>query len=246
MELYKIRHLDKTYHFTSHKEDVVVDSITYTSIPIIRQEITRSLEENGLKITAPLKNKPFNQMFLQTISSLSTVEVIRYPENIILYKGNILKATLNYEKETVTLLVSQATILGNSEFPVRAYSPTCGYSFGDRYCGINKENYAFTLNSENFNFNSEGNLVKSAVFSSKNYLKGGFLIADSKYYSYIIEHNGIELTLLSNLPNPLSIKKIKITPTCDKSPQACNFYNNLNHFGGFPYIPDNNISTGGF
>jgi len=246
MELYKIRHLNKLYYFTSHKEDITVEGITYKAIPISRQEITRSLEDNGLKITAPLKDEPFGQLFLQAVSVLSTVEIIRYPENIVLYKGSILKSTFNYEKETVTLLVSQNIILKNTEFPVRSYSSTCGYNFGDRYCGIDKENYSFIVNSSNFTFNEIDNSIQSSVFATKKYLKGGFLIADNRYYSYIMEHNNNKITLLSTFPNPQAILKIKIIPTCDKSPQACQYYNNLDHFGGFPYIPDNNIVTGGF
>ena len=246
MELYKIQHFGKIYYFTSHKEDIVVDGITYKAIPIIRQEITRSLDDNGLKVIAPLKNEPFNQMFIQTISTLSKIEITIYPENILLYKGSVLKSTINYEKETITLSIAQNIILSNTEFPNRSYSTTCGYNFGDKYCGIDKENYSFIINSDNFTINETDNSVQSSIFDTKNYLKGGFLIADDKYYSYIIEHNSNKITLLSTLPNPQSIKKIKVTPTCDKSPQACQYYNNLDHFGGFPYIPDNNVTTGGF
>jgi len=246
MELYKINHLGKFYYFTSFKEDIKVDNNTYKAIPITRQEITRGLEDNGLKVIAPLKDKPFKQMFLQTISPLSTLEIIKYPENITLYKGRILKVTLDYAKETATLVVSQNVILGNSEFPVRSYSSTCGYNFGDRYCGLVKENFSFFLNDGDFTINKEGSIVESSDFADKRYLKGGFLIANNKYYSFIIEHNGIDLTLLSPLPNPLAITSIKIIPTCDKSPEACSYYNNLDHFGGFPYIPNNNITTGGF
>ena len=246
MELFKIKHFDAHYYFTSYKEDITVGGIVYKAIPITRKEITRSLDDNGLKITAPLTIAPFNKMFVQTVSSLSEIEIIRYPENITLYKGNVLKTTLDYQKETIDIAIAQHIMLGNNEFPNRSYSASCGYNFGDEYCKVNKENYSIIVSSSDFTINNDGSVISSSAFSSVSYLKGGYLVADSKYYSYIIEQNGSALTLLTALPSPLSILSVTVTPSCPKSLEACSYYNNLSHFGGFPYIPDNNLTTGGF
>jgi len=246
MELFNIHIADITYHFTSNKEDLTANGFTYTAIPISRTEITRGLDDNGLKITAPLIVPPFNTMLLKTVTTLSRIEVLSYPDLYTLYKGEILKTVLDYDKEIITIYVAQNIIIKNNEFPIRSYSPTCGDNFGDRYCSINKASHTFTLHSSDFTLDSSGTLINADTLSTKNYLKGGFVIANNKYYSYIMEHNSQQITLLNPIPKPNIITEFNITPTCDKSLEACNYYNNLDHFGGFPYIPDNNIVTGGF
>ena len=246
MELFDIYIADRAYHFTSHKDNLMANGVTYTAIPISRTEVTRGLDDNGLKITAPLTIPPFNTMLLRTVTTLSRVEVLTYPALYTLYKGNILKTVLDYDKETITIYVAQNIIIKNNEFPIRSYSPTCGYNFGDRYCGIDKNTHTFTLQNGDFTLDSSGTIINSPVFNSKNYLKGGFVVANNKYYSYIMKHNTQQITLLNAIPKPETIINLSITPTCDKSAEACNYYNNLNNFGGFPYIPSNNIVTGGF
>ena len=246
MELFNIYVADNTYRFTSNKDDLVANGTIYTAIPISRAEITRGLDDNGLKITAPLTIPPFNTMLLRTVTTLSRIEVLTFPDLYTLYKGEILKTVLDYDKETIIIYVAQNIIIKNNEFPIRSYSPTCGYNFGDRYCGINKGSCAFNLQSGDFTLDSSGTKINSTILGTKNYLKGGFVVANNKYYSFIMEHNSQQITLLNPLPKPNTITSITVTPTCDKSVEACNYYKNLDHFGGFPYIPDNNIVTGGF
>jgi len=248
MELFKITYLKKTYYFTSYKDDITIDNITYTAIPISREEITKGLEENGLKITAPLMIEPFTNMAVQALTELGSVEIARYPQMITLYKGNILKTTRDLGRELITIYVGQKIILSEGQFPTRSYSATCGYNFGEKYCGVNRNNYAFSINSDNFTINEQGTLISSDAFSGKRYLQGGYIKTNNGFYNYIYQFysDKNEIALLNALPNPTKISSITVYPTCDKSPEACSYYNNLDHFGGFPYIPNNNLTTGGF
>ena len=246
MELFNITTGNRDYYFTSNKEDLTADGHTYTAIPISRAEITRGLDDNGLKITAPLTIPPFNTLLLRTVTTLSRIEVLSYPDLFTLYKGNIIKSVLDYDKETITLYVAQNIIIKNNEFPIRSYSSSCGYNFGDEHCGVDKTSVSFHLQGGVFTIKDSGATISSTILGTKSHLLGGFVIANNKYYSYIMGHNNTDITLLTPLPETENILNVTVTPACDKSLASCNYYNNLDHFGGFPYIPDNNITTGGF
>ncbi len=89
--------------------------------------------------------------------------------------------------------------------------------------------------------------MKSFTFSDKpdGYFTGGWVELDNGEAQYITWHGGDTITLLAALSTWDTGYVLSCRPGCDKSQASCNTFNNIGNFGGFPYIPYENIYSDG-
>jgi hypothetical protein len=243
MEIYKIQFLNRTYWFNSGNEEVIFQGSLTKPIPISRDEISIELKENGLKVRTIFNIVPF-KYFMNTLAiNLATLTLFDYASEVKLYDGRIVKADIALDKNDITLYVSPKYILNNATVPNRSYSANCSFNLGDKYCKVNIDNYKIEINEVNLVNPKE---LYSPSLINKKYLTGGYVITNQGERNFIIKHNSSTgvITLLN--PFSLSFSSYTVYPSCDKTPEGCAYYNNKDRFGGFPFIPNTNISLGTF
>lgn len=246
MEIYEFNISGTDYYFTSSNTDITIGSKIYKAIPITRSEISYELKANTAKVKTSLRDAPFNTLVTQSLKDLASVKIYRYPEDILIFYGKITKVQADYAKQEIELYLGNIYDLENTKIPKRTYSPTCPWTFCSKECGLNITDYQFTLLAADITIIDNKHL-QADKFRTINYnLTAGYIRTSNDEYHFIINHSSNEIELLLPITN-LQFNNILFTGGCDKTKETCkNIYNNLNNFGGFPFIPSNNIATSHF
>ena len=123
---------------------------------------------------------------------------------------------------------------------------SCPWSLGDSKCKVNLNNY--THNGVVVSSTSKRKLVVnfSRTFA-EDYFAGGYLRyldLGRNYHSLMdVESStstggNVEITLSFSLPFiPLQGEEVTVAAGCKKSIAACQSFNNIINFGGFPFLP---------
>lgn len=243
MELYDITFMDKEYHYTSYSEDLDVDGTIYKAIPINREEVIIGLDTSSFVFKAPYKYEPFNMLIYNPIVKLGKVRVRSYPLMYKVFEGVIINSSFDYTKHLVTIKVGSLYFIKETEVPKRTFSRECSFDFCDKDCGLNISNYTVVLESNQFDY-INGTIKSNDIANIPYSLDGGMVKTEKGEYQWILKRDNDTIYLLKSFL--YSPKKIEIYPTCNKSFDDCNNYNNTNNFGGFPYIPYKNATTEGY
>jgi len=246
MELYELNFMNKYYYYTSGAEPVDFNGKHYTPVPIERNEINLDIDMNGAIITAPIDTKPFAYMVTNPSVSLPEIKIIKYPAGFVFFKGVVISCDFDYTKRQVKVSIGSKYNLKEVTVPKRSYSKLCSFNFCDENCGLNQEDFKILLDNGTFSvegFNIQSNLLKNREYD----LVSGYIVTSKNETQYIVDYdktNGI-ITLLKPLLFT-DINNITVYYGCSKTTDSCEKYNNLDNFGGFPFIPQKNISTSGF
>ena len=256
MELYTVTINNAlVWHFTSNEQDVILDDgngndIVYKAIPISRKELSKELQVSNFSIDAPINIEPFNKLSPSTSVIPIQIQLVKHPEGIIMYQGNVLKTTHDYKRGKVNITLQSRFMELNGEIPRKSYSTTCSYKLGDKDCRVDLESLKITLNSGDFTLDG-GDIIADALGNApdETYYTAGFVRANTTEVMYITAFNRDEkrISLLSRFYDNSAITSLEVYPGCSKKLDICTVrFGNQVNFGGFPYIPQRNPTLQGF
>jgi len=246
MELYDVGFMGKTYYYNTGPEPIEFNGRVYKPIPIEREEINLDIDSNGAVVTAPIDVKPFAYLVTNPNVQLPTIKIIKYPFGFTFFEGVVNSCEFDYSKRQVKLMIGSKYNLKEVTIPKRSYSSLCSFNFCDENCGLNIDDFKVELQVGEFNINGftiQSDLLKNLYYD----LISGFVVTDKQETQYITayDESAGEITLLKPFLFT-DIINIKVYYGCSKTTESCEKYNNISHFGGFPYIPQKNLSTSGF
>lgn len=220
---------------------------------------TGEMAKNGLKVVLPRDNK-LAQTFLGKVPETTTSLTIYRGHDetdlsdfAVVWKGRI----ASVEADGDQLTMDAEDIFTSMRRPgLRArYQKGCRHALYSEQCGVNDYDYAVSASiiaESGFTVTVTG-IIDSAGDSSANqfedgYFNGGIIETTDGSKRYILRHVGETLTLLSAF-NTLDIdsveQEVTLYPGCLHNTSDCkNKFNNLNNYGGFPYIPGKNPFAG--
>lgn len=113
------------------------------------------------------------------------------------------------------------------------YSTSCRACLGDKFCGVNKNDYTKNYNIINVNYN----IIEASNIEEKDgYYDNGIANVDGNSFT-IIKHVKNKISIINSLEKYGSV--ISLTAGCDKNFISCvNKFNNAINFRGEPFIPD--------
>ena len=244
------------FYYTSNETDISIDDgngniITYKSIPISRKELTMDLQTSNFIITAPLSEEPF--MTISPANSVIPIEVtvVRYPEGILLYRGNVKATKHDYSRGKVEITLQSRFMELEGECPRKTYSTTCSYKLGDNDCRVDLEN-GFRVHLESGDFTLDGADIIADEFQNApdpEFYTSGFVRANTGEVIYITKFDiaSKKVTLLTRFYDNSAITSLDVYAGCNKKYETCTVrFNNGQNFGGFPYIPAKNPTLQGF
>lgn len=255
---------DKVWRYTTAPVFIGDSAGTWEPAPIRASNVTSTneLAQNGISVELP-RNLDLAAQFLGGVpEQITTLTVFRdQGENaessddvMVYWKGRVVAAEAS--GDSVSLECEDTfTSLRRSGLRAR-YQKGCRHALYSRGCGVVKEDYGRSVSILSASgFNIVVNTIQTSISDSNDsnppsdtYWGGGFVQLDSGATRYIIDQNGTTLTLLS----PFDPEEVDSTPTgatlypgCSHTVQAClTLYNNLDNYGGFPYIPSKNPFSG--
>ena len=224
-------------NYTSNASNLIVDGVTYLAKMIQRKEISQDFDKNELMITMDANTWPASEFKL--VNPIGVIEItIRNIDNVIIFVGRVTSCAFDMTKRTAELTAKSVQVVFKSEIPTRTYSGSCSYElYGDK-CAVNAVTYqlqvptaevavdGFTLTHSDFGLKPDG--YYAAGWVETEYERG-----------MVLKHEGTVLTLLFPINIALTVlETISVYPGCDKTLNTCDtVFDNVPHFGGFPFVP---------
>jgi uncharacterized phage protein (TIGR02218 family) len=250
IELYLFTQGNQKWGFCSAALEVVHGLVTYSPSSIKRDRIKQSTDvfKNGLTITFPLDNKFAHQYIGFAPEEVTTVTIFRNHltdtsnEFIIYWKGRVVGGSTNEQEirldcESVYTSIKRPGLRAKFEY-------NCRHALYGKGCLLDKENFKYvsTVNSVT------GGLVVAvggATSFADGHFSGGILKAFNGVTRFITAHTDNNITISRPLPELASGQAVTLYPGCDHLRATCkDKFNNLDRYGGFPWIPTRNPFDG--
>lgn len=214
-------------------------------------EVKNELSKASLEITLALNN-PIAQRYLSaivdTVLTLTVFQQTNATTNVV-WKGRLVKVKLTNKKVS---LIFESIFTSMRRPGLRArWQKSCRHSIYGPGCKVDKATVLFANDVVAIDGN-DIELTDLSTFSA-GYFTGGIVqTQDNDAMRYILSHVGNVITLsrpfehLNEIfaagPPPIAVN---LYPGCPKNMTACkDIFDNLDNFGGFPWIPPKNPMGG--
>lgn len=253
IELFEFTRPGSTFRYTSHDEDITVAGTLYTGIfPIERTKIEASSDpgRNPIKVKAS-SDLPFATQYVEAPpGDVINLTIKTFHENdvngevIVIWIGRV--TNVSFQGEEATLRCEP--IFTSLKRPAlrRLYQTACPHLLYGPVCTANRLTFlvpsAITV--------TDPLTYTSAEIGAQadNYFSGGFITWDNSGVverRTILTHIGTSITINSPIPDISTGQSIDIYPGCDHTLATCvNKFNNVDNYGGFPFIPEKNPFSG--
>lgn len=250
VELYEFVQGLKRWAYCSGAEEVVRSGQTYTPYAVQRDRVKQSTDvfKNSIKLTFPRGNEFASQFLGFAPEDVTSVTILRghYTDPdaqfVTYWKGRVLsaKATesrIELECEPIYTSIKRPGLRAKFEY-------SCRHALYGRGCGVNRETYKH----EGLVVTVAGGLnvdVVGAGTFPDGYFSGGILIAPNRSSRFLVSHAGSVVTMSRPISGLAPTQLVCLYPGCDHLRSTCDTkFNNLDNFGGFPWIPSRNPFDG--
>lgn len=257
IELYQFALNTQVWRFTSGMENIMHDGHEYLAVPIKRGETedVADATKANLEITIA-RNSTMGDMFKVTPpSEYLTVTILQYHDGmnlnnaqnktIVVWKGRVTNFAWRGDEIVMTgeSIFSSLQRLGAT----RTYSRACSHTLYGTRCRVNRDNFA-----ESFTPTSViGLTLGIATGKTAKWFAGGYLTYRNADTGVLERRAIVESTPTSVTVNAIPVglvanaTEVTLYAGCDHTHTTCDSkFNNVENFGGQPFIPIVNIFNG--
>jgi uncharacterized phage protein (TIGR02218 family) len=253
-ELFLFESMGQQWAYTSGDAPVEYNGVTYEPVPIRRgnAEQTQDINKNDLQIKVARDND-IGLIHLQYApEAVTSISVFQREEGGafgVFWKGRITGARADGSEIT---LMCESVFTSMRQPGLRArYQKNCRHAVYGRGCRLDPEDFAVVALLESVSGVSL--VVPDAALQPNDWYLGGMLRAPDGSLRMITNHSGstIEITrpILYldqigygfNYGMDYGTPAVKLYPGCNRVRSTClSKFNNVDNFGGFPWIPSVN------
>ncbi|MBS9781849.1 MAG: phage BR0599 family protein [Gammaproteobacteria bacterium] len=251
-ELYLFSQGVNVWRYTNGLTEINFNGGIFKPSTIERNNVSQSTDiaKNGIKLKFPLTNK-FAQQFINfTPDDVTTVTVFRgeFRRDVgsnnfsVFWRGRVLSAKVN----NAVITIECESIFTSVRRPgLRArYELQCRHALYSQNCGVNQSGYKES--TKVFNVKNGYILQTDGISKDNGWFSGGMVQTQDGVLRYIAEHKDNEIILNRPFNDNIAGQTVALYPGCDHLKETCkNKFNNLDNFGGFPYIPIKNPFNSG-
>jgi len=240
---------DFIYTVTSADVEVEYNGETYVPVALGRDEVESKgeMSKENLKVSFSLANAIARKWFVSSLDFPLTLTIFSKEEDIIEteWKGRLTsvspdKADISFTFESVFTSMRRMGLR-------QRYQVTCPHALYGKGCKLEKDDFEYSVSITDVT-NTTITIPEAASFPA-GFLKSGIFEDNAGNLRFITSHDGAEIKLIRPM-NPL-IEYVAINgygglvgrvfPGCDRTTNHCkNRFDNLDNYGGFPFIPGKN------
>jgi uncharacterized phage protein (TIGR02218 family) len=240
------------YDYTSHREDVTINGITFTALPLLRSKIVNASQNTdipALSVEIPSNTELARDYVFKIAPQTLTLSVFRShiglntaTEFITYWKGEV----ESYSAEstfTKFKIPSNLSRLASTNIPTVYYQIGCNNQFGDARCkeplGVLQESAVIdAVNNVDITVSTIGARVSD-------YFNIGKLTLANGETRMIIAHTGLSITINYPFSNISVGDNCTLQRGCDHNFDGdCLFYANQQNFNGLRFQPTENPFEG--
>jgi uncharacterized phage protein (TIGR02218 family) len=248
VELYEFTQGLARWFYISGANELLRLGHTYIPSSVRRDRLKQSTDvfKNGIRLSFPRTNEFASQFLGFPPEELTTVTILRGhwgdpdSEFQVYWKGRITAAKVSgsdIELECEPIYSSLRRPGLRAKFEL-----SCRHVLYGRGCGLNRE--LFRHNGTILGVTS-GLAVEvsgvSGIFPDGHFTGGLFEVPSTGHARFIVNHVGGVVTLSRPMQDLTGTLAVALFPGCDHTKATCLAkFNNLDNFGGFPWIPKTN------
>ncbi len=256
VELYTFSRGVQEWRYTSFSEDITFNNKNYTAAPIERGKIeaTPDLGKVNLKIQTVRTLDFLTQYIASSPSDVINLVVTRFhlgdTDSTTPWRGRV--TNVRFEEVEATITCQPIYTAVKRPGLRRVYQSSCPHVLYNSPCNIIQTNYTTSAQVSAVGGNtitSPSFIINNANFGPE-WFTGGMVLFTGNGVNdrrFITDHNNSTGTITVSLPfTDLTVgDTVSAFPGCDHTTVTCKGkFNNLNNYGGFPYIPDKNPMDG--
>lgn len=245
IELYHFYNSINDWYYTSTDTEIEFKNDTYQPAPIRRdsQNLKARVEQKEMTLTADKNIDVVDQYRVVPPENEVFVTIHRYHEGdkndpSVIWEGRVSSVAWE-EDDTVSIkILPLSGIMGENGLR-KAYQLQCNHMlFGDA-CGVDADSFSeqgtiTAINQATFTVNVADN-------QPDGYYSNGYIVHETYTKKLIQDHVGEDLVLLNSIEGAEVGDTVTIFAGCDRNIDDCkNKFDNLDNFGGFPFVPDKN------
>lgn len=244
--LYKFSNNLGDFFYTSTDLAIVFEGDEYLPETIAHSEVQSSgdITKDSIGLDFPIANEMARALLVGDVDSPTTMTIFRKLDEffVVFWKGRVSTAsansgTINLTCESVFTSMRRPGLRGR-------YQRTCRHNLYSVGCNVDPMDFAVSGSITNI-AGLTFTIDEASAFAS-GYFVGGYL-EYGLIRRFISSHYGNQISLIAPISNYEISLPIAVTlyPGCDKVRSTCkNKFDNLNNFGGFPWIPTKNPFSG--
>lgn len=245
VELYKIWCGDVYWHYTNSDAPVDFEGQTYQPAAISRgsMEYNSALDVSTMKFQFAAITQPVLQYIAQNPIDITWIEVSRLFRDMdplekgIIFIGQIKAAGFKGTQAEVEGVGFEHFL--KMPVPIFRYQRNCNHHVFDAGCALNKGDYKVSVVIA---LSAEKIVITAEEFGAfdNGYFIGG-LVEYGAEARAIVAHAGNDITLAYRMMQLEDGHTVDVYPGCDGRVETCrDKFDNIAHFLGFPFIPDEN------
>jgi len=257
IELYEFHLNITTTRLTSAENDVTLPStaITYTAEAISRGRLLEAINDpstNRLEVRLPANNDFVEQFRNIAPGQKATLTLYRMhradlgsgDDRVTIFKGTVRSVSYVQDGREAVLQVLPLTSSYSKPMPRRTFQNGCNHMLYDGLCGIDKDSSSWKYSGTVLSVVGDVVTVSGAgSFSGlSDFFVSGYMEFGNDYRT-IVAQSGDALTLMAPFFSPPGVGQTVVCRAGCKgrvTTDCVNKFNNVNNFGGFPFVPKKN------
>lgn len=250
VELFQIMQGARRWYYCTGETEVTFQSEVYTPYPIRRDRIKQSSDvfKNSVRLSFPRTNDFANQFIGFAPEDVTSITILRghYTDTdkqfMTYWKGRVLSAQasdsqIDLDCEPIYTSIKRPGLRARFEYG-------CRHPLYSQGCGVGRE--AYKLSGPVMSMTGLLTMdVQGASLQPDGYYTGGILVAADMSSRFIVGHVGALITINRPINSLAAGQQVGVYPGCDHLRTTCKAkFNNLDNFGGFPWIPSRNPFDG--
>lgn len=245
IELYEfVQGIDR-YLYCSCESEVEFQSRIFNPFAGTRKQIKQTADvlKDSISFTFPRGDEFASQFLGFAPDQVITVTIYRGHSTdstnsyAVYWKGRVLGTSTSGNEINIDC---ESVFTSIKRYGLRArYLYNCRHSLYSVGCNVNRESFKV----QGSVISTSGNVltVQGLASYSNGYFTGGIVIAPSGTNRFITKHESDIITVSRPINELIGNQIVTVYPGCDHSLSACDSkFNNLDNFGGFPWIPVKN------
>jgi len=247
--LIKFSYQNQMYAYTDNERAIVHDSVTYAPIPLRRDSITASgsLDKAALNITLPHDNPVCDLFKVAPPSERVVVTVfqghLEEAEYLAVWIGRVLSCARS--RSEGTLRCEPASTSMRRPGLRRRYQYGCSHALYGPQCRAVREDFTVTpvttyVSGARIGFANGWN----GAFAEMRFAQGLFSFTDAgiTHYRTILQvDQALNRILVTGVvPDLIVGSTVSLSLGCNHLEDGCNVFDNIQNFGGMPWIPTEN------
>jgi len=250
VELYKIWRMDEAtfWYYTSGDVAVTFDGQVYAPAALKRgqSKYDSQLEVTTMTVTAGYLNdvavdfvsiNPVDVLWVQIMKLHREQSPL---EADVVFIGQIKNVSFKGVQANITCVGFEHFL--KKTIPQWRYQLTCNHLVFGSNCALTASTYKTT---ETITLDATRTILTGTAFGTKDdgYFIGGEVRFGAESRT-IIAHSGASITMMYKMSELSDSDSVDAYPGCDGRAETCrDKYNNITHFLGFPFIPEENPAT---